>query len=273
MSEGTADLTRRKGDYGFDAPLLPALMGATGVFLAVVGLVIALRGGSLSNATGPWLAAVFFLLSASLYVYTTRVGKFVVWADLLQHAGLRGDEHLLDMGSGRGAVLLMAAKLLPAGMAVGLDLWRSIDQSGNRMETALANAEAEGVRDRVQLHTGDMSEMPFPDDAFDIVLSSMSIHNIKTAAGRSRAVSEAVRVLRPGGRLLVADIIATGEYANRLHELRMEDVRRRPLGWRFWYGGPWVAASLVTARKPAAGAETAAHRRMRISRGGETPRM
>src|SRR5262249_25667120 len=119
VSEGTADLTRRKGDYGFDAPLVPALMGATGVFLAVVGLVIALRGGSLWNATGPWLAAVFFLLSAGLYVYTTRVGKFVVWADLLQHAGLRGDEHLLDMGSGRGAVLLMAAKLLPAGMGGG----------------------------------------------------------------------------------------------------------------------------------------------------------
>ncbi len=119
------------------------------------------------------------------------------------------------------------------------------------METTLANAEAEGVRDRVELHTGDMRRMPFADGTFDMVLSSLAIHNIHPAEGRDQAVSEAVRVLRPGGRLLVADISATVAYAGRLRELRMEDVRRRPLGWRFWYGGPWMAASLVTARKPA----------------------
>jgi arsenite methyltransferase len=251
VGQAGADLARRKGDYGFDAPLVPALLGAAGVVLAVVALVVGLRGGSPWNAGGPLLAAVFFLLSAAVYVYTTRSGKFAIWARLLRRAGLRGDERVLDMGCGRGAVLLMAARLLPAGRAVGLDLWRSVDQSGNTMEATLANAEAEGVRDRVELHTDDMRRMPFADGTFDVVLSSLAIHNIHPAEGRDQAVSEAVRVLRPGGRLLVADISATGAYAGRLRELGMEDVHRRPLGWRFWYGGPWMAASLVTARRPA----------------------
>src|SRR5207249_4073043 len=83
-------------------------------------------------------------------------GKFAVWAELLRGLGLRGDERLLDMGCGRGAVLLMAAQLLPAGRAVGVDLWKTADQSGNAPEVAEANARREGVADRVELRTGDM---------------------------------------------------------------------------------------------------------------------
>ncbi len=208
MRQDASELARRSGDYGFDAPLVPALLAAAGVLLAAIALVVGLRGGSPWGVAGPLLAAVYFLLSAGICVHTTRSGKFTIWERVLQQVGLRGYERLLDMGCGRGAVLLMAAKLLPGGRAVGLDLWRSIDQSGNRMEWTLANADAEGVRDRVELHTGDMREMPFADGEFDVVLSSMAIHNIPSADGRGRAVSEAVRVLRPAGRLLVALVTA-----------------------------------------------------------------
>jgi arsenite methyltransferase len=251
VSQAGSGLARRRADYGFDAPHVPVLLGAAGLVLALIGVGLLVWGGTPWSAIGPLLAALFFLLSAGTYVHTTRAGKFAVWRRLLAEAGLRGDERLLDMGCGRGAVLVQAARLLPAGKAVGLDLWRSLDQSGNRLETTLANAEAEGVGDRVELHTGDMRRMPFPDAAFDVVVSSVAIHNIHPAADRGQAIGEAVRVLRPGGRLIVADINATPAYARRLQELGMEDVRRRPLGWRFWYGGPWVAASAVTARRAA----------------------
>src|SRR5207247_9135802 len=112
------------------------------------------------------------LVSTASYLYTTRAGKFAVWERLLREAGIGGRQRLLDMGCGRGAVLLMAAGLLPDGRAVGIDLWKSADQSGNRPETALANAEAEGVRDRVEVQTGDMRAMPFTAAAFDLVVSS-----------------------------------------------------------------------------------------------------
>jgi ubiquinone/menaquinone biosynthesis C-methylase UbiE len=144
----------------------------------------------------------------------------------------------------------MAAQRLTTGRATGVDLWRSVDQSGNSLEATRRNAVAEGVADHVELHTGDMTALPFEDGVFDVVLSSLAIHNISGAAGREKAIDEAVRVLRPGGRLMIADIQATGRHQERLAKLGMNDVARRGLGWRFWWGGPWGATRLVTATKP-----------------------
>jgi ubiquinone/menaquinone biosynthesis C-methylase UbiE len=173
-----------------------------------------------------------------------------VWAELLLSLDLRGDEHVLDLGCGRGAVLLMVAKLLPRGRAVGVDLWKTSDQSGNALAATKRNAELEGVADRVDLRTGDMRTLTFGDGSFDVVLSSLAIHNIPDAEGRASAIDEAVRVLRAGGRILIVDINATREYATRLGQRGMTEIRLRPLGPRMWFGGPWVAARLVSARKP-----------------------
>jgi ubiquinone/menaquinone biosynthesis C-methylase UbiE len=130
-------------------------------------------------------------------------------------------------------------------------LWRSLDQSGNDEAVTQANARAEGVADRVeQLHTGDMSALPFEDAGFDLVVSSLALHNIRKVSDREKAIDEAVRVLRPGGRLLIADFRHTDSYAERLREQGMTDVTRRNLGWRFWYGGPPWATHLVSATKP-----------------------
>jgi arsenite methyltransferase len=233
---------RRRGSYGIDAPYAAAFIAV----LIAAELVLAI----LSGRVLPFLAVAFLLTLAASYLYTTLRGKFVVWAELLDRLGLRGDERILDLGCGRGAVLLMAAQHLTTGRAVGVDLWRSADQSGNSAEAARRNAVAEGVADRVELHTGDMTALPFEDNSFDVVVSSLAIHNISGRAGREKAISEAVRVLRPGGRLMVADIRATRQHQARLAKIGMNDVARRGLGWRFWWGGPWAATRLVTATKP-----------------------
>src|SRR5262249_40568224 len=156
----------------------------------------------------------------------------------------------LDMGCGRGAVLLMAAQHLTTGRAVGVDLWRSVDQSGNSAEATRRNAIAEGVADRVELHTGDMMALPFEDNSFDAVVSRLAMHNMSGRAGREEAVGEAVRVLRSGGRLLIADIRGTRQHQAQLARMGMCNVSRRRLGWRFWWGGPWAATRLVEATKP-----------------------
>ena len=163
-----------------------------------------------------------------------------------------GDEHVLDMGCGRGAVLSLVAKRVPRGRSVGLDLWTG-DQSGNSPEATRRNLDAEGVRKSCALATADMTAMPFHDATFDLVVSSLAIHNIRSREGRTRAIEEAVRVLKPGGRLLIADLMWTGAYARRLRARGMADVSRRRLDWRFWYGGPWMVmvSGLVTATKPA----------------------
>jgi ubiquinone/menaquinone biosynthesis C-methylase UbiE len=188
--------------------------------------------------------------STGLSLYASRRGKFVVWAELLHQVRLRGDERILDIGCGRGAVLTMAAQHLTTGRAVGVDLWRKGDQSGNALEATQRNAAAEGVADRVELYTADMTTLPFEDNSFDVVVSSMAIHNLNPAR-RNRAVDEAVRVLRPGGHLMIADLFATPQYPTHLARRGMIDIGCRGLGWRMWWSGPWLPTHLVTATKPA----------------------
>jgi SAM-dependent methyltransferase/GNAT superfamily N-acetyltransferase len=233
---------RRKGSYGIDAPyLLPILA------LLIVANVVS---GIVSGTVWPFLGAAAVLASAGCGLYTSQRGKFVVWAGLLERLHLRGDERILDLGCGRGAVLLLAARHLTTGRAVGVDVWRRWDQSGNAPEATLRNAAAEGVADRVEVHTADMTALPFADGSFDVVVSNVAIHNIKGRAGREKAIEEAVRVLRPGGRLLIADLWATRLYRAHLAKLGMIDVGRRGLGWRMWWSGPWLPTRLVTATKP-----------------------
>lgn len=237
---------KRHGSYGFDAPW--ALAGLLFGALILIGLAaISLAFDIIAAGIAFLLGALYTLASAASYLYTTRRGKFVVWDAELRR--LKGDERLLDLGCGRGAVLLMAAGRLDRGHAAGIDLWRTKDQSGNAESTARANAEAEGVSDRVELVTGDLRDLPFDDGAFDVVVSSQAIHNISDTGGREQAVREAYRVLRPGGLMLLADFQHTPAYEATLRALGVVDVRRRDAGWRFWYGGPWFATGIVEARK------------------------
>ncbi len=243
-------LTHLHGDYGFDAPYVPIMLGLIGIAFLAFGFINILWLGAQVIGVICLVYGAFMLLSTASYVYTTRRGKFEVWAEILAQLGLHGDEQVLDMGCGRGAVLVMAAKLLPRGKAIGVDLWKSSDQSGNAVSVTQRNAELEGVAERVELSTADMRQLPFADASFDVVLSSLAIHNISSLAGRDQAIDEAVRVLKPGGKVVIADIRQTQRYTERLRELGMLDVSSHMLDWRFWYGGPWMATKLVRARKP-----------------------
>nr|WP_241178606.1 class I SAM-dependent methyltransferase [Mycobacterium sp. P7213] len=153
------------------------------------------------------------------------------------------------MGCGRGAVLCAAAKRLPDGRAIGVDLWQA-DQTDNSADATRANAALEGVADRIEVSTGDMTALPLPDASVDLVVSNLAIHNIGSREGRRRALAEAARVLRPGGRLAIADLWEIRRHAAQLREMGWRDVTWRNLGWRMWYGGPWTSTRLVTATKP-----------------------
>ena len=152
------------------------------------------------------LGGLWLFLNAGWFVYTTRAGKFAVWSELLDRLELKGDERLLDIGCGRGAVLLMAARRLPRGRAVGIDVWSAKDQSGNAEQVTRRNAALEGVAERVELHTADMRQLPFDDGSFDVVVSSLAIHNVPGAGERARALSEAARVLKKCGKLAIVDV-------------------------------------------------------------------
>lgn len=256
MNEQISDLARPRGRYGVDGDyrLIPApVMFACYLLLCLAEAALAvtfLAAGRTLVGSGVAAGAVVMVAVGVSILRFSRRGKFEVWARLLTGIGLCGDERVLDLGCGRGAVLLAAAKLVPRGTAVGVDIWRP-DQTGNSMQATLANADAEGVADRVELHTRDMTDLQFPEASFDLVVSNLAIHNLPGNPARLAAIDEAVRVLRPGGRIVIADLGFTKLYARRLGQLGMVDVSRRDLGWRAWWGVPFLRTHAVTATKPA----------------------
>jgi arsenite methyltransferase len=256
MTTLASDLARPRGRYGVDGDyrLIPApVLFATYLLLCLTTMVLAaiwlVTGRTLAGVGAAVAAIVLLGAGASIWRFSRR-GKFEVWAALLTGLDLRGDERVLDLGCGRGAVLLAAAKLVPHGRAVGVDIWRA-DQTGNSIQSTLANADAEDVADRIELHTRDITDLQFPDASFDLVVSSLAIHNLPGKIARLSAIDEAIRVLRPGGRIVITDLFLTRLYATRLRQCGMANVKRQNLGWRAWWALPFLPTQAVTAIKPA----------------------
>jgi SAM-dependent methyltransferase len=117
-------------------------------------------------------------------------------------AELRPGETLLDLGSGGGIdVLLSARRVGPNGRAFGLDM------TAEMLELARRNAAEAGVTN-VEFLEGYIEEIPLPDESVDVVISNCVIN---LSADKARVFGEMRRVLRPGGRVGVSDIVAGDE--------------------------------------------------------------
>lgn len=236
--------SRIAGNYGVDAPYVLVFFG----LLVVAFLALTILGRSWS-----WgLLALFFALQAVSYYYTTTRGKFEIWQDKLESLKLRGDETALDIACGRGMVLIETALLLPQGQAIGIDLWRSRDQSGNDPDETMRNATANNVAGRIRLETQDMSQLDLANESFDLVTASTAIQNIKDRTLRRQTIEQIFRVTKPGGRIVIGDIQYTKQYRDDLASLGAEDVQLVNAGWRGWFGNPLYPTRFVSAKKPLA---------------------
>ena len=224
-------------DYGLDAPGVVRnllIAGALGLLIwgtAYFGLWSGLLAGRVFGvelrfpAAGALWPGAGCTAMALWMLWTSKVGKVRDRERLLDRIPWTGTERVLDVGCGRGLMLIGAARRLTSGRATGIDIWQAEDLSGNRPEAALENARREGVADRVDVRTADMRKMPFDDGAFDVVLSSQAIHNISDSAGRAQAIGEIARVLAPGGRALIRDIRHLTDYRAVLAASGITDVR------------------------------------------------
>jgi arsenite methyltransferase len=247
-------------NYGQDAPGLMRgfLAGGFGAVALALAAGLYLPGQwAVGVALLAALAAAYLLGMGSFMIFESRIGKVRDRDTILSRLPWRGDEQVLDVGCGRGLMLLGAASRLSTGHATGIDLWRAEDQAANSPEATLANARALGLEDRVSVTTGDMTALPFKTMQFDILLSAWALHNVAGPELRSQALAEMLRVLKPGGILCLTDIEGREDDLQTLRNLGADAVALTVLHpWRdrllqvVTFGS--FAPFTVTARKAVA---------------------
>jgi arsenite methyltransferase len=236
-----------KPDYGIDAPGVVRNLLVIGVALIVSGIVFPTI--HLGNVIILWNRSAFWpgascLVSGLLMLLYAKWGKFRHRDMMLNMLRWRGDERVLDVGTGRGLLLIGAARRLTTGTATGIDIWSTKDLSGNSLARTQTNIDVEGVQDKVDLKSDDARKLSFPDATFDVVLSNLCIHNIPDADGRAQACREIARVLKPGGTALISDFINTGTYQKIFENcgLKVSRTGLNPLTF------PWLR--VVRVEKP-----------------------
>jgi arsenite methyltransferase len=220
----------QRPQYGIDAPGLLRLFAIAGtstlaicliswrlpIFGEPLGIIIAALSG---------VATTYLLGMGCLMLYYSKIEKLKDCEKLLDLIQWSGDEQVLDVGCGRGLMLVGAAKRLTSGKAIRVDLWQQQDQSQNNAASALKNAAIEGATDRIEVKTADMRQLPFPDSSFDIVVSSWAVHNLEIESDRHQALDEIIRVLKPNGSVVLADIVNQAEYAEYFDRHGMAKVQ------------------------------------------------
>ncbi len=190
--------------------MLP-LLGDLGWFLTALAVLCA-------------VATLYLFGMAGLMIYESRIGKIRDRDAVLGLLDWPDDAVILDIGCGRGLMMLGALQHAPRGHATGVDLWLAKDQSGNSAAALLANARALGMADRVTALTADMRVLPFADDSFDVIVSGWAVHNLANLADRHQALSEMERVLKPGGKVVLTDIEGRADYQRACHDIDLTDI-------------------------------------------------
>jgi ubiquinone/menaquinone biosynthesis C-methylase UbiE len=149
-------------------------------------------------------------------------------------AELKAGEVVLDLGSGGGIDVLLSAKRVgPTGKAYGLDM------TDGMLALARENQKKSGLTN-VEFLRGEIEHIPLPDDSVDVIISNCVIN---LSADKDRVIAEAFRVLKPGGRFAVSDVVVNGDVP--------ADVRR---SMELWVGCVAGALEEKTYRSKLAGA-------------------
>ncbi len=235
-------------NYGIDAPnIIKGLIFGAFIISFLYFLLIYFMGSNLFI----WKIGIFSIITTCiimfgtvlLMLYSSWYGKIEQAEIVLNKIEWRGDESVLDVGCGRGLFAIKAAERLSSGHVIGIDIWNSKDLNGNNQQAAEDNVRLAEVEDKVFIQYGDACGLEFEDNSFDIVISSLTIHNIESMEDRFVALDEMMRVLKPGGHLIIQDMFCTREYFDYLSYL--EEVASMTLSGYQWKIFPFSRVLIV----------------------------
>jgi len=198
---------RMNGDYHFRLPQVLQQLGWLGVVVAIAGLIWAVVAPSSYGVIGLVIGILLILpaVIVRLVIRSLLERRFRVRDGIVDHAALRGDEQILDVGVGSGITLFGFAKHLTTGKAIGIDIYDP-NAGGGTADIFWKNAREEELTDRVELNNMDARAMSFANESFDVVVSTFAFHHMGDGQSRRKAAQEIVRVLKPGGKVLVYDV-------------------------------------------------------------------
>lgn len=216
-------------DYALRVPSQFKVLVGASVVGGLIGIGLLVGAPAVPSLLG------FLLLVVGVLGAAFAIGLGTITSSKLREGGRRqmigavawrGDERVLDVGCGNGFVVNEIAKNLTTGRATGIDLWKT-EAGEQKAAVARRNAVLEGVADRVDIRNADARAMPFDDGTFDVIASSLMLHHAGGSADRAQVLQEMVRVLKPGGTLVLYDVAPLiGAAARQLGASGLDSIQR-----------------------------------------------
>lgn len=214
----------KKINYGIDAPKVIRNLLLIGISLLLCAVFLPddlFPPISTFLHRSSFLPGVCLTVTGLLMVAYAKFGKFNHRDRILNLHNWKGDENVLDVGTGLGLLMIGAAKKLSTGKSFGIDIFNTYDLSDNSIEQTKINAELENVTQKVEILKENILKTNFNPDYFDLIVSNLCLHNLYKLEEREQACTEIYRILKPNGKVIISDFKGTSEYKKTFEKLGM----------------------------------------------------
>lgn len=237
----------KKLNYGIDAPKVIRNLLLIGFVLLLCSLFLPIDlfpPISTLLKKSSLFPAISLILTGILMLVYAKFGKFNHRERMLNLYDWKGNENVLDVGTGLGLLMIGAAKKLTTGKSIGIDIWNVEDLSNNTLHQTKQNAITENVVDRTEVLSQNILKTTFKDNSFDVVLSNLCLHNLYNKTQRETACKEILRILKDNGVAIISDFRHTKEY---LEVFKKEGMCVEKIGAYYWDTFPPL--TIIRAKK------------------------